>query len=132
MKVLILFSVSQQGIWMSLGYPRKTCSTARSDSTLVGQWGTLSAQGCEISDFNLILDSFALHKTHFKTFNALKSISFQAFQIISDYFITDSHNPVCSKPCLALEPFQLSLASTSLCDFLATTLISFQYNGLLL
>ena len=47
-------------------------------------------QGCESSDFNLISDVFALHKTPFSDFwcslNALKSTSFQAFQIISDFF----------------------------------------------
>ena len=43
-------------------------------------------QGCESSDFNLISDSFALHKTPFQTFNALKNMSFQAFPIILDFF----------------------------------------------
>ena len=56
-------------------------------------------QGCESSDFHLMSDFFALHKTHFQTFNALKSTSFQAFKIISDFlktfsdFFSRSHTP---------------------------------------
>ena len=53
-------------------------------------------QGCESSDFNLISDFFALHKTPFQTFNALKSTSFQAFQIISDFFAR-----MLSHPCIS-------------------------------
>ena len=53
-------------------------------------------QGCESSNFNLISDFFALHKPHFQTFIALKSTSFQACQIISDFFshyaLTPLHN----------------------------------------
>ena len=57
-------------------------------------------QGCESSDFNLIsrFCFFWLYtKLHFQTFwcslNALKSTSFQAFQIISDLFLTDILTP---------------------------------------
>ena len=55
-------------------------------------------QGFESSDFiNLISDFFALHKAPFQTFTALKSTSFQAFQIISIFFrlfLTDAHTLV--------------------------------------
>ena len=42
-------------------------------------------QGCESSDFNLILDYLLITKPHFQTFNAVW-MPFQAFQIISDFF----------------------------------------------
>ena len=48
-------------------------------------------QGCESSDFNLISDFLLFTKPHFQTLNALNSTSFQAFQIISDFFFTFSH-----------------------------------------
>ena len=58
-----------------------------------------SLQGCESSDFNLISDFFALHKTPFSDFqcslNALKSTFFQAFQIISDFFSKKLSHPSC-------------------------------------
>ena len=46
------------------------------------------SQGCESSDFNLIFRPFFLlfRKPHVQTFYALKSSSFQAFQIVSDFF----------------------------------------------
>ena len=37
-------------------------------------------QGCESSDFYLISDFFALHKTPFSDLSCIESISFQAFQ----------------------------------------------------
>ena len=43
-------------------------------------------QGCENSDFNHISDLFCSSQNSFQTFNALKSTSFQAFQIILDSF----------------------------------------------
>ena len=56
-------------------------------------------QGCESSDFNLISDYFDIHKTQFSDFscrlNALKITSFQAFQIISDFFLQ-----MLSHPCI--------------------------------
>ena len=42
-------------------------------------------QGCESTDFNPS-DFLIFTKPHFQTFNALKSTSFQSFQIISDFF----------------------------------------------
>ena len=52
-----------------------------------GVSGDCIIQGCESSDFNLISDFFALHKTPFSDFKcslkALKSRSFQAFQTFS-------------------------------------------------
>ena len=57
---------------------------------------------CESSDFSLISDYFALYKKNFSIFfmqlNALKSTSFQAFQIISDFFFTDALT-VCMHVC---------------------------------
>ena len=50
-------------------------------------------QGCESSDFNLISGFFSLHKPHFQTFNALNSTSFQAFQIISNFFSQTLSHP---------------------------------------
>ena len=59
----------------------------------------LFSQGCESSDFNLISDFLALHKTPLSDFqcsmNASKSSSFQGFQIISDFF-----SQALSHPCL--------------------------------
>ena len=43
---------------------------------------------------NLISDLFVHQKPHFQTFNALKSTSFQPFQIISDLFLTDALTPL--------------------------------------
>ena len=57
-------------------------------------------QGSESSDFIMILDFFALHKTPIQTFNALKSTSFQGFPIMSDFFrllLTDALTPLFMK-----------------------------------
>ena len=55
-------------------------------------------QECESSDFNLTSDLFLPFTVpHFQTFNALKSTSFQVFQIIKDFFrlfLTDTLTPL--------------------------------------
>ena len=54
-------------------------------------------QGCDSSDLNLISDFLLFTKPHLETFNALKSTSFQAFQISSDFFrlfLTDALTPL--------------------------------------
>ena len=42
-------------------------------------------QGCESSDFNLSSNFLLFTEFHFQTVNALKTTSFQAFRIISDF-----------------------------------------------
>ena len=56
--------------------------------------------GCESSDFDLILDFFfVLHKTPFSDLEyTLKSTSFQAIQIISDFF-SQMHSHPCTLVC---------------------------------
>ena len=48
-------------------------------------------------------------KPHFQTFNALKSTSFQAFQIISDFFLTDALTPLLHVNCAKTKPAKSSL-----------------------
>ena len=52
-------------------------------------------QRCESSDFNVIF-FLILAKLHFQTFITLKSTSFQAFQIISDFFSQTLSHPYIS------------------------------------
>ena len=52
-----------------------------------------NTQGCESSDFNLISDFFALHKTPFSDFNALKSTIIRHFRLFQTFSHRCSHVP---------------------------------------
>ena len=71
--------------------------------------GRCHHQGCEGSDFNLISDCFALHKTPFSDFQCVEK---HIFSGISDYFrlfLTDTLTPRNHRLCTAIAPFWFSM-----------------------
>ena len=51
-------------------------------------------QGCESSDFNLISDFFALHKTPFSDFQCIEKHIFSGISDYFELFLTDALTPL--------------------------------------